>query len=101
MRSVSTSPWLREVLRGLAAAWLCVALTASHALASSHRHALGAESRDCAACVVAHAPAAAQPEPAVLPLPDSTAAVTEPRAPVARAVPSFSHAAPLACGPPA
>ena len=68
---------------------------------AAHDHGLAkATGESCAACLVAHTPAAPDDAPAVLPPP--IARSTMPVAPSLVVAPGgFSFAVPLACGPPA
>jgi hypothetical protein len=81
---------------------LLVALLSALVSSGEHRHGLaGAGRSDCAACVAAHTPAV-EPSgiPAIAP-PALLQFVVPPGLPPDAGAAPFSHAAPLACGPPA
>jgi hypothetical protein len=81
---------------------LLLSLLVGQALAGAHRHdQVGAEQRECAACLVAHAPTvgAGAPPSVVPPLARTIRPMRKVDA--VRSATSFPHAVPLACGPPA
>ncbi len=93
---------LKRLACAAVAAFLLLSMLTAQALAGEHRHDLvGAEQRECAACLVAQAAAVEPPlAPAVAPPLPRGIALAKDRVRVVLALP-FSHAVPLACGPPA